>query len=156
MWIWIYSFIQKGCWKKNYHSTGWWFLRPPSNLQSSVNPSCMATSLWRWLKEQFHRQAAKMIFIDGVAGLTYETEWESSLIWEALDIKPLLLYNEKEPVKFGQTPGILPLLPPSESIPGGTIRKENWGRMELCGVGVFGDHSAGLGRKTFGLHTTES
>lgn len=42
-----------------------------------------------------------MIFIDGVAGLTYETEWESSLIWEALDIKPLLLYNEKEPVKFG-------------------------------------------------------
>lgn len=31
----------------------------------------------------------------------YETEWESSLIWEALDIKPLLLYNEKELVKFG-------------------------------------------------------
>lgn len=33
-------------------------------------PSRMVTSFWQWLKKWFHRQAAKIIFLRRVAGLT--------------------------------------------------------------------------------------
>lgn len=111
--------------------------------------SRVVTSLWQWLKEWFHRQAAKMILLRRVAGLALRDRVsELNNLREPWYQAAALLYRE-EASWIGINTNHAPWLPPSGGAAVTTIWKENRGRKQLPdGVGMYGNLSGGPGRNS--------